>query len=138
MDGKQLRNTSKWLGVPVWLARLYVWAAIILVPWTVLLAIGLPSRHASVNWNTSWAGLDIALAGCLLLTGLLSLRRSRAVIMTATAAATLVLVDAWFDVLSAHPGYQLLIALLEAVLIELPLALISLHIAVSALNSTDK
>ena len=50
------------------------------------------------------------------------LRRSPWLEGTATAAATLLVVDAWFDIMTSSTHLELAIAIGEAVLIELPLA----------------
>jgi hypothetical protein len=61
--------------------------------------------------------LLIALAS----TGHFALRRSRYLATAAAAAATLLVVDAWFDVVTTLPGQRLEPVAL-AVLVELPLA----------------
>ena len=63
--------------------------------------------------------LAIALGG----TGYFSLRHSRYLAVFAAAAATLLVVDAWFDVMTSPRG-QIMEAVILAVLIELPLATI--------------
>jgi hypothetical protein len=50
----------------------------------------------------------------------------------ATAAATLLFVDAWFDILTSSSRPELLVAIVEAALVELPLAVLCLLIARSA------
>jgi hypothetical protein len=54
------------------------------------------------------------------------------VALTATAAATMLLVDAWFDVLTTPRGHGRLMSLALAGLIELPLAAICVWIALHA------
>ena len=61
--------------------------------------------------------LAVALGG----TGYFSLRHSRYLALFAAAAATLLVVDAWFDVMTS-PRDQIMQAIILAVLIELPLA----------------
>ncbi len=53
-------------------------------------------------------------------TGYFALRRSRYLALTAAAAATLLVVDAWFDIMTSPRG-QVLMAIILAVT-ELPLA----------------
>ncbi|MDX6523128.1 MAG: hypothetical protein QOI17_641 [Gaiellales bacterium] len=50
----------------------------------------------------------------------------------ATAAATLLVVDAWFDVLTSSTRAELFIAIVEAALVEIPLAAFCLFVARSA------
>jgi hypothetical protein len=70
----------------------------------------------------------------LLLTGILASIKSRWIIITASTAATLLLVDAWFDVCSSKGGYELDQALVLAVFIEVPLAIASFWLAYRVLN----
>lgn len=54
-------------------------------------------------------------------TGYFALRRSAYLAITAAATATMLVVDAWFDIMTS-PRHQLYEAITLAVLIELPLA----------------
>jgi hypothetical protein len=54
------------------------------------------------------------------------------VALSATAAATMLFVDAWFDVMTTPRGSSLVISVLLAVFAELPLACICLWIALHA------
>ena len=65
----------------------------------------------------------------LVATGIGLLRRKLWVQSTATAAATMLVCDAWFDVLSSQPGRERLIAVVVALLVELPSAVACLLIA---------
>jgi hypothetical protein len=56
-------------------------------------------------------------------------RRSPWLEGAATAAATLLLVDAWFDVLTASSRSELAIAIVEAAVVELPIAVLCLLLA---------
>ena len=68
----------------------------------------------------------------LALTAWLAYRRSTWVDIAATATATLLIVDAWFDSDcddARVPGWQLTQSIAAAVVLELPLAMLSLWIA---------
>lgn len=114
---------------PGWVTPLFAVAALLLVPWVVVLARMLPSAHRSAHWDIAWAGFDIVLALLLLAVALTAWHRSAWLPATATAAATLLFVDAWFDVLTASTRTELLVALAEAALVEVPLALLCLLLA---------
>ena len=110
-------------------ARLVTWAgpafilfSVVLIPWTVFLGFELPDRQESSHYNIAWVGFDVILLVVLAATGFFALRRSHLLAVGATAAATLLVVDAWFDVMTSPPGSQFLESLASAVLIELPLA----------------
>ena len=112
-----------------WVVPLFALAAIVLVPWIVFLVRSLPSTHAAAHWDIAWAGFDLGLA--LLLSGvaLAAWRRSPWLEGAATAAAALLAVDAWFDILTSSSRLELGTAIGEAVLVELPLALLCLLLA---------
>jgi predicted branched-subunit amino acid permease len=86
---------------PRWVAPLFGFAALALVPWVVLLASELPAAHRVTHWAAAWAGLDVALVAMLVTLAACVWRRSGWVEPAATAAATLLFVDVWFDVTTA-------------------------------------
>jgi hypothetical protein len=113
-----------------WLAPLFFLAGIGLLPWTVYLIVALPGRHLQTGYyDLAWAGFDVGLAVLLLATGVGLLRRKLWVQGTATAAATMLVCDAWFDVLSSRSGSERLVAIVLAVGAELPSAAVCLLIA---------
>ncbi|MDP9284489.1 MAG: hypothetical protein M3P41_06000 [Actinomycetota bacterium] len=114
---------------PRWAAPLFAVAALLLIPWVVVLARMLPSAHRSAHWDIAWTGFDIVLALLLLAVALAAWHSSAWLPATATAAATLLFVDAWFDVLTASTRTEVLVATTEAVLVEVPLALLCLLLA---------
>jgi hypothetical protein len=118
-------------------ARVVRWAgpafglfSLILLPWIAYLAYSLPSRQVSADYDVAWAGFDVMLLAALAGTGYFALRRSRYLATAAAAAATLLVVDAWFDVMTTLPGQRLEPVALAAG-VELPLAAVcvwlSLH-----------
>ena len=110
-----------------WAGPAFALFSLILLPWIAYLAYSLPSRQVSADYDVAWAGFDVMLlAG----TGYFALRRSRYLATAAAAAATLLVVDAWFDVMTTLPGQRLEPVALAAG-VELPLAAVcvwlSLH-----------
>jgi hypothetical protein len=112
-------------------------AAIVLIPWTVGLATQLPHRAIAYHWNTAWAGLDIAIAIGLVLTSWLSHRRNVRVALTATATATLMCADAWFDLCTSAPGYSFAYAAAEATA-ELMVAAVCLVLGLRTRRNADR
>jgi hypothetical protein len=104
-----------------WAGPLFALFSVILLPWIIYLAVSLPARQLSSNYDAAWAGFDIILLCGLMATAACALRRSRYLSSAATATATLLVVDAWFDVLTSPP-HQRLQSVLLGVLVELPLA----------------
>jgi hypothetical protein len=115
--------------LPRWVAGVYGLLALITIPWTLYLAVTLPTRHLSRHWDISWVGLDLAIVLMLSLNTLFSYFESKWLVMSATATTTLLLTDAWFDVMSARAGRPFMEALVLALLIELPLALLTFSVA---------
>jgi hypothetical protein len=114
---------------PRWVAPLYLSLSVLLVPWIVYLAFARPAEFGDGHYRVAWVGLDAMEAIALALTARLAYRRSTWVDIAATATATLLIVDAWFDLMTATPGWQLTQSILAAALLEIPLALLSLWIA---------
>lgn len=90
--------------VPKWAAVLYGALAIVLIPWIFNLAINLPERHVAWHWDAVWVGFDVIMFIAMTITLVFMIRRMVWVVISATALATLFIVDAWFDVLTAKPG----------------------------------
>jgi hypothetical protein len=114
---------------PRWVVPLFGLAALLLVPWVVLLVDALPSDHRAANWDIAWAGFDVALALLLLAVAVAAWRRSPWLEGAATATATLLFVDAWFDVLTSSSGAEFAVSIGEAAFVELPLAILCLLLA---------
>ena len=112
-----------------WVVPLFAVAGIVLVPWIPFLVNSLPSTHASAHWDIAWAGFDLALALLLFGVALAAWRRSPWLEGAASAAATLLFVDAWFDILTSSSHVELGVSIGEAVFVELPLAVICLLLA---------
>ncbi len=104
-----------------WTGPAFALFSLVLLPWTVYLASSLPSRQVSPDYDVAWAGFDVMLLVALASTGYFALRRSRYLATAATATATLLAVDAWFDVMTSPPG-QRAESVALALLVELPLA----------------
>ncbi len=111
--------------MPRWVIVLYAISAIVLIPWTYGLAENLPTLQTAHHWDTAWVGFDIFIICLLILTVYLAIVRSIWLTLTATSLSTLLVVDAWFDVLTANPGRDQVIALGFAAFIELPLAVLT-------------
>jgi hypothetical protein len=112
-----------------WVVPLFALAGIVLVPWILFVIRSLPSTHAAAHWDIAWAGFDFALALLLLGVAIAAWRRSPWLEGAASAAAALLFVDAWFDILTSTTNGDRLVAIGEATLVELPLAVLLLLIA---------
>jgi hypothetical protein len=110
-------------------ALAYVVMGLALIPWTVYLAITLPKREIDTHYRGAWVGFDLLLVVAIVLTAYYAFRMDDRVQLPAMATATLLLVDAWFDVMTAGGRTATFEALLMALLVEIPAALFSLLLA---------
>lgn len=103
--------------------RLWVMIAstIVLIPWIAYLAITLPPTYDAQHWRATWVGLDVLLLALTATTVVLGLLRRQLVVLTAFATGTLLVSDAWFDVMTASPEDRVG-SILAALLVELPIA----------------
>lgn len=97
--------------------------AVLLVPWTVYLALSLPRRTVTSTWRGAWIGFDIALAIVLSLTAWLGWRGRQLVIAGLVASAVLLVCDAWFDV-TLTSGSDRWVSFATALLVALPVAML--------------
>jgi hypothetical protein len=70
---------------------------VLLLPWVGYLAISLPDASRAEAWKTAWVGFDLILAAVLMLTAWLGFHRRLLTTLGMIVAATMLLVDAWFD-----------------------------------------
>jgi hypothetical protein len=101
---------------------------VLTVPWTVYLAATLPLRATAHHYRLAWVGFDVALIVALFATAFLAWRGRRLVVVPAVVTGTMLVVDAWFDVLTSG-GRARSVSVLTAVLVELPLAAVCVWIA---------
>jgi hypothetical protein len=109
--------------LPRWLVPLLALTATGLLPWTLWLTYSLPSRHVADHYDLAWVGFDIALLAAVSTTAICAVRSSQWLVPAAATTGTMLLCDAWFDVLTSNANERLE-AVLEAAFAELPLAAI--------------
>jgi len=119
---------GRWL-VPPWVAPAMFGCSVVLIPWIALLFVTLPRHYVASHWAVAWGGLDIGLGIALAGTAALVARRSPYAEVTAAITGTLLVCDAWFDVLTSRGVSDVAQALALAVFIELPLAALCFWIA---------
>jgi hypothetical protein len=97
-------------------------AGLAMIPWLAALGWFLPRTATVPHWNVAWVGLDGLEAIGLFATGRLIRRGDRRYTVTAALTGTALLIDAWFDLLTAASPGGLLAAVLMACVAELPLS----------------
>lgn len=116
---------------PRWVAPVFAVLGAATVPWTVYLAMTLPTHANTHHYRLTWVGFDAMLVVVLLATAYLAWRGNRFVGLLATITATMLVLDAWFDVNTSNHADRPA-AILSAAFIELPLAAvcgwIALHV----------
>jgi len=78
-------------------------AAIFLIPWVLYLELVLPTHYEAYHWRGAWVGFDIGLVAFLAATAILGFRRSHLLSIAAFSTGVLLLVDVWFDIMTASP-----------------------------------
>jgi len=118
--------------VPRWLGALILLVAAMTVAWIAELWVTLPSRDVAAHYRLAWVGFDAILAVALARTGWLAWRGRDHVELPAVAAATLLVIDMWFDVVTSSTPKDRVLAVASAVLVEIPLTVLCLWIAHNA------
>jgi hypothetical protein len=121
-SGESLGKEGIRIPLPRWVVLLLGLVAVSLVPWTLYLTFTLPSRHVTLHYDLAWVGFDIALATSFAATAWAAFRGSQWLVPLAAVTGTMLLCDAWFDIVTSQPGGDTWDAIAEAALAELPLA----------------
>jgi hypothetical protein len=121
-----------------WAGPLFGLCAVVLIPWIVITSLVLPSRQVSENFDVAWAGYDVGLFISLLSTAVCALKRSRYLTIAASVTGALLLADAWFDVLTAPSGWDLVQSIAMSALVELPLASLCFWLGLHSQDVTDR
>jgi hypothetical protein len=106
-----------------------------LAVWIVVLGLRLPRVYHAEHWDLAWVGLDVALLVGLAATAWAAWRRRAIIVLFATATATLLLADAWFDVTTAGT-HDFTLSAIQAAFVEIPGAIFLMYIVVRVLSFT--
>jgi hypothetical protein len=123
---------------PNWAAILYAAACGFLIPWTLFLGQVLPSRYTSDHWDVVWAGFDVFESILFALTAFLLVKRSTWTAFTSIMLGTTLIIDAWFDLLTARSSKDFKAAIYSAIIVELPIAIISFILAQRIFSHLNK
>ena len=108
--------------LPRWVTPVLTVAAVVLLPWTLWLTFTLPSRHVTQHYDVAWVGFDVALLAAFAATSWCAIRSSQWLVPFAAATGTMLVCDAWFDIVTSSGGMERFEAVLQAAFAELPLA----------------
>ena len=112
-----------------WAGPVFALLAAAMVPWAIYLAITLPAKATARHYDLAWVGFDLALLAVLAWTAWTAFRRSPTLTVAASMTATMLCVDAWFDVVTAPTHKDLVLALGMALVVEVPLAAVCIWLA---------
>jgi len=122
-DGARARHLHLSLSRPTQiLATFLLAAAASLIAWTVFLGLTLPTRYVAGHWDLLWTGFDIGLLCVLAYGAWAAWFRRQVLATTAVVAGTLLLCDAWFDIVTSIGHRDQWLTLLTGLAGELPLA----------------
>jgi hypothetical protein len=95
-----------------------------LVAWIILLMRTLPNQYTSNHWRGVWVGLDIAELAAFSATAWAAWYQRQVLVFCMVFTGTLLLADAWFDLMldAGSPGFTE--SILSALFAEIPLALL--------------
>ncbi|MFJ3145301.1 hypothetical protein ACIPJM_22980 [Streptomyces halstedii] len=92
-----------------------------------MLWMTVPDSYPAQHWRVAWVGFDMLEFAGLLTSAVLVRRRDPRAPLASIATAVLLLVDAWFDVMTA--GRDVVFSLVLACSLELPLAVLCAVVA---------
>jgi small-conductance mechanosensitive channel len=104
--------------------NLLILSCLLLIPWIVVLGLTLPHRYSANHWAVAWVGYDVVLLLVLAFTAWAAWRRRQVVIMAALVSGTMLVVDAWFDIVTDSTTRDLVLSIVTACIAEIPLAII--------------
>jgi hypothetical protein len=125
-------SSWKWDAVLVFI----VGSCILLAAWIGVLAVTLPRHFHTGAWRGAWVGFDVGLLAAFAATGLTAWRRRQLLIVCLVVLATLLVCDAWFDIMLDVNTSGFVASLLSALLVELPLAALAIFMARRLLHLT--
>ncbi|WP_433665912.1 hypothetical protein ACQP06_19250 [Nocardia sp. CA-136227] len=104
-----------------------------LIPWIVYLGFSLPAEYHARNWPLAWIGFDIVLVLMMATTAYLGWKRRVVLLLPAFGTGILLMVDAWFDIVTAD-ARDFWLSLGTAIIGEIPLAALQISGAIMLLR----
>src|SRR5580658_8729886 len=109
---------------------------IVLAAWIGYLVVILPTFYRAGSWRGAWVGFDLAELAAFAATGWAAWKRRQILIICLIVLATLLLCDAWFDVVLDARTAGFVESLLSALLVEVPIAVLAVLVARRLLRMT--
>jgi hypothetical protein len=124
---KVVRGRGSFDAAPTWFRRLCLIAVVVLIPLFITVASVSPRTQQLHNLRLFWSGLDVFELIGMALTGWCLMRRSPHVVGAAAITGTLLMSDAWFNIITTI-GKPHRAALVMA-FVEIPVAIYAFVIA---------
>jgi hypothetical protein len=107
----------------------FMGSCVVLAGWIAVLAIKLPIDYKAAHWRGAWVGFDIGLLAAFAASAWAAWRERQVLIIFLAVTGTLLVCDAWFDVLLDIGTSDIWMSLFTAAVAELPLALMMFTVA---------
>jgi hypothetical protein len=102
----------------------FMGGCVVLAAWIAILMVTLPKNYHSHHWRGAWVGFDFALLGAFAATAWASWRERQVLIILLTITGTLLLCDAWFDLMLDLGTKEIWTSVVSAAVAEVPLAFV--------------
>lgn len=110
--------------LPRWIGPFAICFLAGFLPWIVYMSLTIPSRARTNHYDVAWIGFDCAMWVVIGVVAFCAFTGRAATGPFAAIAASMLVLDGWFDVTTSQGGGQFGSALILALCAELPLALI--------------
>jgi hypothetical protein len=100
----------------------FMGCCVVLAGWIVVLMLSLPRHYTASHWRGAWVGFDVALLAAFAATAWAAWRERQVLVLLLTVTATLLVCDAWFDLILDIGSPEFPMSVASAVIAELPLA----------------
>ena len=101
----------------------FMGGCVVLAAWIGVLEITLPVHYRAAHWRGAWVGFDVGLLAAFAATAWASWRERQVLIIGLVVTGTLLICDAWFDLVLDAGSPDIWMSVATAVVAEIPLAL---------------
>lgn len=108
---------------------IFMGSCVVLAVWIAVLILTLPRHYTASHWRGAWVGFDVALLFAFAATAWASWRERQVLIICLAVTGTLLVCDAWFDLLLDIGTPEFWMSAVSAAVAELPLAFLLLTAA---------
>jgi hypothetical protein len=107
----------------------FMGCCVVLAAWIAVLMLTLPKHYTASHWRPAWVGFDIVLLSLFAATAWAAWRERQILVLLLTVTGTLLVCDAWFDVVLDLGTPDVFMSVASALIAELPLAFLLLSAA---------